>query len=298
MGENNNNHQIGNGYLEFNITVRKNDTTNFHHEDPIRLVNNGYAFCFKEARLSTSIGSDIEHNKFCGQVSTIMKVISNKDDDLLSQFGNINENDIPILERLVNLPPQIKSTLHQKMLIDNHTDPNKGKIKGCLYLEDIFGFCKTFKKVTENLVFHLTFKTNDLQDIIYTSVDDDMNVTINSLYLFIPNLIPSVETQLMFNEATQNNYKISFDEWYTERRVISDMIFQLDIGSAQQVNSPKYSICAHQTKDRTNASNKKINIAIFDNLDLRKYHVEIDSLRYPRESLLINYEQNDYIEQY
>ena len=40
-----------------------------------------------------------------------------------------------------------------------------------------------------------------------------------------------------------------------------------------------------------------MNIAIFDNVDLRKYHVEIDSLRYPRDSLLIKYE-NDYSEQY
>ena len=53
-----------------------------------------------------------------------------KKDDLLSQFGNIVENDIPLLERLTDLPPQIRSTPHQKMLIDNHTDPNKGKIKG------------------------------------------------------------------------------------------------------------------------------------------------------------------------
>ena len=208
FGENNNYHQIGKGYLEFNITVRKNDTTNFQIEDPIRLLNNGYAFCFKEARLSNTLGSDLEHNKFCGQISTIMKVISNKDDDLLSQFGNINENDIPLLERLADLPPQIRSTPLQKMLIDNHTDADKGKIKGYLYLEDIFGFCKTFKKVTKNLGFHLTFKTANLQDIIYTSMEDDINVTINSLYLYIPNLIPSVETQLMFNEATQNNYKI------------------------------------------------------------------------------------------
>ena len=113
-GENNKYHRIGNGYLEFNITVRKNDTTNFHREDPFRLVNNGYAFCFKEARLSTTIGSDIQHNKLSGQVSTIMKVLSNKDDDLLSQFGNINENDIPLLERLADLPPRIRSTPHQK----------------------------------------------------------------------------------------------------------------------------------------------------------------------------------------
>ena len=251
FGENNNYHQIGNAYLEFNITVRKNDPTNFHKDDPIRLVNNGFAYCFKEARLTTSFGGDIEINKFCGQVSTIMRAISNKDGDLLSQFDNINENDLPVLNRLADLPVQIRDTPHQKMLINNHTDANKGEIKGYLYLQDIFGFCKTFKKVTKNLGFHLSFKTNDLQDIIYTSMTDDINVTINNLYLYVPNLIPSVETQVMFNEATQNNYKISYDEWFTERRIISDTITQLDIGSSQNVQSPKYLIGAHQTKDRT-----------------------------------------------
>ena len=35
FGENNNFHQTGKAYLEFNITVRKNDDTNFHHDDPI-----------------------------------------------------------------------------------------------------------------------------------------------------------------------------------------------------------------------------------------------------------------------
>ena len=298
FGENNNYHQIGNSYLEFNITVRKHDTTNFHIEDPIRLVNNGYAFCFKEARLSTTIGSDIEHNKFCGQVSTIMKVLSNKDDDLLSQFGNINEIDIPLLERLTDLPPQFRSTPHQKMLIDNHHDANKGKIKGYLYLEDIFGFCKTFKKVTKNLGFHLMFKTSNLQEIIYTSMADDINVTINSLYLFVPKLIPSVETQLMFNEATQNNYKISFDKWYTERRLISDLLVQHDIGSAQQLSSPKYLNSARRTSLRKTTPDEKINIAILDNLDPRKNYVEIDGQTYPRESVLINYEENDFIQQY
>ena len=264
FGENNNYHQIGNVYIEFNITVRKNGTSNFHIEDPIRLVNNASAFCFKDARLSTTIGSYIEYNKFCGQVSTIMKLISNIDDDLLSQFANNNGYDIPLPERLADLPPQIRSTPHQKMLIHNHTDPNKSKIKRYLYLEDIFGFCKTFKKVTKNLGFHIMFKTANLQDLIYTSMTDDKVVTIISLYLYIPNLFPSLETQLMFNEATQNNYKISFDECYTGRRLISDLLVEHDIGSAQQVNSPKYIICAHQTQLRTAPPDKKINIALFD----------------------------------
>ena len=122
------------------------------------------------------------------------------------------------------------------------------------------------------------FKTNDLQYIIYTSMDDYLKVTIINLYLFIPNLTPRVETQLMFIEGLQKIYKISLDEYYTERRVVSDMIVQHDTGSAQQVNSPKYLICAHQTKGRMSTLDKKINIAIFDNLDLLKYNVEIDSL--------------------
>ena len=227
FGENNNYHQIGNAYLEINITVRKNDTTNFHNDDPIRLINNAFLFCFKDAGLTTSISGDIAINKICGQVSSILRVISNKDEDLLSQFDNINENDIPILNRLTDLPVQTRDTPHQKMLINNHTDAIKGKLKGYLYLEDIFGFCKTFKKVTKNLGFRLSFKTNDLHDIIYASMTDDINVTINNLYLYVPNIIPAVETQVMFKEVTQNNYKISYDEWFTERRIISDTISQL-----------------------------------------------------------------------
>ena len=105
FGENNNYHQIGIGSLDFDITGQRRDTINFHNDNFFRLINNGYAYCFREARLSTTVGSDIEHNNFCGQVSTIMKVISNKDRDLLSQFDNINGNDIPVLERIINLPP-------------------------------------------------------------------------------------------------------------------------------------------------------------------------------------------------
>ena len=39
---------------------------------------------------------------------------------------------------------------------------------------------------------------------------DEINVNINNLYLFIPNLIPSVEPKLMFNEVTQNIYILRY----------------------------------------------------------------------------------------
>ena len=145
--------------------------------------------------------------------------------------------------------------------------------------------------------FHLMFKTNDWHDIIYTSLIDDKSVTINNLYIHVPVLIPSFETQVMFNEATQNNYDISYDEWYTERRVISDMITQLDIGSSQKVNSPKSLFGAHQTRHRKDASYQLkmslyLIISIFGNFMSRW------TVSDKRDSSLMNYEQNDYIEQY
>ena len=60
---------------------------------------------------------------------------------------------------------------------------------------------------------------NDLQDIIFTTLANDINVTINSLYLFVPILIPNTQTQVMFNEANMNNYSITFDSFYTERKI-------------------------------------------------------------------------------
>ena len=289
FGENNNYHQVGNSYLEFDITVRREDNDNFTDNSRIRLTNNAFAYCFKEASLGVTTGSDLEHNKYVGPISTVMRVLTSKDGDLLSQFDNINEG---------NGDADFDSTSLRRMLINNHDLANKGKIKGQLPLEHIFGFCKSFKKITKNLGFHIKFRTADLQDINFTSIGDNIIVTINSLYLYVPTLIPNTETQLIFNESIQNNYRIFFDDWFTERRVVSDTITQIDIGSAQSINSPKYLITAHQTAARLNAPDKGINVSRFDNLNVRKYFVKIDSVRYPRDGVLTNYPENDYIDQY
>ena len=216
-----------------------------------------------------------------------MRVLTSKDGDLLSQFDNINEG---------NTNDDFDSNSLKKMLIDNHENAaDIKKIKAQLPLEYNFGFCKSFKKIIKNLGFEITFKTANLKNIIYTSIADgtQINVTIKSLYLYVPFPIPSTETQLMFNESIQNNYRIFFDEWYTEGRIATDQKYQVDIGSAQSVNSPKYLICAHQTTDRADLPNKQTNISVFDHLDVRKYFIEIDGVRYPRDAVLTNYNQND-----
>ena len=115
-------------------------------------------------------------------------------------------------------------------------EANKGKIKGHLALEGIFEFCRTFKKITKNLGSHLKFKMNDLQDIIFTTITNDINVTINSLYSYLPILIPNIQTQLMFIESFMKNYTITFDSWYTERKISNDgRELHVDIASAQSI---------------------------------------------------------------
>ena len=102
----------------------------------------------------------------------------------------------------------------------------------------------------------------------------------------------------MFNESIQNNFGIFSDEWYTERRIVTGQIFPVDIGSAQAVNSPKHLICAHQTEARSALPNKRNIISRFDNINIRKFFIEIDGQRYPRDSVLTNYGENDYIDQH
>ena len=139
---------------------------------------------------------------------------------------------------------------------------------------------------------------NDLQDIIFTTIADDINVTINSLYLYVPQLIPSTSTQAMFDEAIMNIYTITFDSWYTERKLSNDgRELQVDIGSAQHINSPKNLTSAFQTNART-TPNKASNPAIFEDNHVTKYFVEIDGIRYPKGGVIINFEENSYLDQY
>ena len=162
-----------------------------------------------------------------------MRCLTSKDGDLLSHLDKFNDGDTNA---------SINDTSLKRMLIDDHTLPvNRGKIKCQLPLDYIFGFCKTFKKITKNLGFHIILKTTDLQNIIFTTLANDIKVTNNSLYLFLPIITPNSETQVMFNESIKNNYTLTFDSWLTERKTVTDGgEFQVEKASSQSIKSPKY----------------------------------------------------------
>ena len=142
-------------------------------------------------------------------------------------------------------------------------------------------------------------KTADPQDIIYTTLGYDIKVNFNKLFLFVTKFFPDAQTQTMFNDSIKDSLTLSFDHWTSDRKTVDTQLeYQVGIGSAQNINSPKYLIAVHQTADIIGVPNKANNVASFDHLNVRKYHVDIDGVRYPRDGVSIDYGLNDYVDRY
>ena len=115
------------------------------------MVNIGLTYIFQEGRLSTTAGTEIEHNKNLGNISAILRLLTQKDGDLSSYFDKKDEREAGITNSILKY-----------MLIESHTnEDNKGKIGANLLLELIFGFCKTVKKIPKGLGFERQLKTSN-----------------------------------------------------------------------------------------------------------------------------------------
>ena len=125
--------------------------------------------------------------------------------------------------------------------------------------------------------------------------DNAVNVSLNSISLFIPQIIPSPETQVFFNEAISKTFSLSYESWTTDRKPVDTASeFQVDISSASNINSPLYLPAAHQRTQKLDAagnvlSNNRFNNAIFDLVEVKKYYSEIDGVRYPKIPVMVNY---------
>ena len=87
-----------------------------------------------------------------------MRNLTSKDGDFYSYFGEIKKNN------------NNKKTLREILTDNPAKEANKAELLGQLPLEHIMRFCKTFEKVTKNLDFNILLKTNDLQDLVFSTL--------------------------------------------------------------------------------------------------------------------------------
>ena len=135
-----------------------------------------------------------------------------------------------------------------------------------------------------------------MQEIIYTTLPQAAIIkgSFHIIHLFAPNFIPSPDTSV-FQRIYKNSFTLSFDSWTTDEKVVRTSEYQLEIGSAVKVNSPKHLIAALQTAARSGFTNKAINVSVFNHVDVRKIFVEMDGTR---DSVDVNYATNDHPDQY
>ena len=119
---------------------------------------------------------------------------------------------------------------------------------------------------------HITLKTNDLQAIVYTTLLQAtlIIVSFDNIHLFVPYFVPSPDTQMFPNESEKNSFRLSFDSWTTDIKVVRTSEYQRNIGSAIKANSPKNLIAAHQTAARSGVAKKANNVSIFNHVDVKK----------------------------
>ena len=107
-------------------------------------------------------------------------------------------------------------------------------------------------------------------------------------------------------KSTSKTFKLSIEPWTTARKPVDiAKKVQVDISSASNMNSHFYLLAAHQRTQRPDPADATLNLshnifnnAIFDHVKVRKYYSEIDGVRYPKNQIMNNYDENSYLDQY
>ena len=103
----------------------------------------------------------------------------------------------------------------------------------------------------------------------------------------------------MFNELIKNSFTLTLDSLTPVRRVNNTTLYyHVDIGSPSNITNPKFLIAAHQTEVGTGVPKKTKQKANFDHFDARKYLVEINGVRYPKDVVELDFNKHNYFNQY
>lgn len=289
-------------YLKLNIILRKNaDNTEYQWRripaiaadpnaqppvagqaevlpDDVNLNDNGYNV-FREARYFIS-DQEIERLNYVGIVTMLRT--------LLNQNNWLDYND---------------GTHSELMFLDSgkrqrYIRETGGNLHLLLPVKKIFPFFQQNKHVFRGVKHRLTFTLNDANQLVQHAVGVDAGtVKIRSMLWVIPyvepslNMMAKLETQL----ASQNSYKLNWNavNIYKEQ---PPKLQEIRIPLASTVHKPTnvFVMCQNSNRDATQEAESMI----FDNMNLGRCYVEINSVRFPDSALEADFNNNDYVEIY
>ena len=176
----------------------------------------------------------------------------------------------------------------------------KGKFHVRIYLRDVFGFAEYQEKATFGLGYKLTM-TGNTDDAVLNKANAINNgkIKINAIEWYVPHYTPSMQQQIILSKQILN--KTPKKLHYPERSVFmkevnTQNIWSFELGTQQGINIPTWIFVVFQQNDRQHDQN--LNKDTFVRLPVISAQVVIRSERYPDSAILLNYEDDDYLQGY
>ena len=176
----------------------------------------------------------------------------------------------------------------------------KGKYHIRIYLKDVFGFAEYQNKGTYGLGYKLTLTRNTNNAVL--NKDNAINlgrIKINAIEWYVPHYTPSLQQQSILSKQIIN--KTPTEIIYPERSVFMKEVntqnfWTFELGTQDGINIPTWIFVCFQQNDRQHDQN--LNNDTFVRLPVISAQVIIGTERYPDNSILLNYEDNDYCQGY
>ena len=271
-----------NSYLELDFDVLHAGTSNRYVDgNNIRLVNLGTIALFSNYKLTFSSGKHLENIDHAHIVSLMYKLLtSGKGSDDLSIGFDRDQNR---RQRELSINKNIKGKYHVK-----------------IYLKDVFGFAEYQNKGTYGLGYKLTLTRNSNNAVL--NKDNAINlgrIKINAIEWYVPHYTPSIQQQSILSKQIINKTPTEIN--YPERSVFMKEVntqnfWTFELGTQEGINIPTWIFVGFQQNDRQRDQN--LNNDTFVRLPVISAQVVIGTERYPDNSILLNYEDDDYSQGY
>ena len=186
----------------------------------------------------------------------------------------------------------------QRELTINKTQ--KGKYHVRVYLKDVFGFAAYQDKGTYGLGYKLTLTRNTNNAVL--NKDNAINfgrIKINGIEWYVPHYTPSMQQQSILSKQIIN--KTPTEIKYPERSVFMKEVntqnfWTFELGTQEGINIPSWIFVAFQQNDRQHDQN--LNNDSFIRLPVISAQVVIGTERYPDSGILLNYDDDNYVQGY
>ena len=271
-----------NSYLGLHFDVLRAATgTRYADVNDKLLINLGVTALFSIHQLATSSGKHLEEINHANIVSLKYKLILSNEGSVDLSIGSDRDRG-----RQKNVLAESKNF--------------KGKYHVRIYPKDIFGFAEHQQKGTYGLGYKLTITKNTDNDVLNKdNAVNKANSKIIALEQYVPHYTPSMDQEAILLKQIKD--KIPTQLHYPERSVFMKEVntqnfWTFELGTQECINVPIWIIVGLQQSDRQH--DQTLNDDKFYRMPVRSAQVVIGTEKYPDNSVLLNFYDDDYSQGY